>query len=144
MTDPTEKALRNWARLEGVDQEAVVADYRHGGALAQLIRRMVGAPKTRKGRPPNAAENWRRFVLVVIAKRRIEGGSGEKGQSAFQLAADLERGRDHDRDPNATAPGRFKQAYARAKRHGWNDEDVPLGLSAFYSEPPFQRDKSPP
>lgn len=143
MTDTTETALRTWARLDGIDEDAVIADYRHGGALAQLVRRVIGAPHSQQGRSSDDEENWRRFVLVVIAKRRIGRGRREKGRNAFELAADLGQGGPSE-DLGGSAPERFKSTYYRSKRRGWKDEDVPSGLAAFYSKPPIRGDKIPP
>lgn len=128
MTDDSEQALAALARVANLDPDKVLADYRHGGPLADLARVLLGERRRRPGPRSDVRENWRRFVLVVLAKRR---------SSADPFAEAAEIGQQGDDDPGDAAPSRYHGNYHRMRRtRGWRDEHVPLGLGALFSSPP--------
>lgn len=129
MMDDVERSLIGLARATGVEPKRVLADFRRGGALADLAQAVLGERRLRRPGPDaDLEENWRRFVLVVLA------GRSEKSSRFVQAA---EMGQQGDDDPNDVLQGRYRQNYFRMKRErGWRDEDVPAGLGALFSAPP--------
>lgn len=123
-----ERRLATMARLEGIDPGQAIADFRHGGPLARLLRSFLAdEPSRRPGPTADRVENWRRFVLVVSAKRM---GMAD----AFVAAAELDGSTAEDTE--SRSPDRYRRTYFRMKNKGWRDEDVPAGLGAFFSLPP--------
>jgi hypothetical protein len=122
-------AICGLAILSGEDPDAVIADWEHGGALARVVEKLAGGER-RRGRKPKTRENWRRFVLVVLAKR-----DAGPGQDPYALAA---AAGEQDGDPEDTQRERYRSSYRRGLQppHRWTDADVPLGLAALFSEPP--------
>lgn len=125
-----EQRLRGLAKLEGQDPDRVIADFRKGGALANLVASVVGAPARRIGRPPQTAVNWRRFVAVVLARR---SGCPDPYSAAAEV---LGEGNRKQRRVAGDPHERIKKSYERSRQMGWRDEHVPQGLAALFSDPP--------
>ncbi|WP_238272146.1 hypothetical protein [Methylobacterium cerastii] len=142
MTHDVEGALRTWALLEGVDPDRAVADLRHGGPLAHLVRSLLsGSARPKRGRKRNVEENWRRFVLVVMAKRRLACENSGDEEDEFHLAAYFDQRKDWEGDRNITRPEMYAKTYRRMVKLGWCDDDVPQGLKAQFSTPPALSDE---
>ncbi|WP_156376207.1 hypothetical protein [Methylobacterium sp. Leaf117] len=142
MSQDVEHLLREWAILQGQDPDPVIKDFKHGGPLAKLVRSVLSAaPEPKRGRRADVKENWRRFVLVVMAKRRLSSGTDTGAPDEFHLAAQLDQRDDWEGDPGLKRPEMYRATYRRMSHHGWQDEHVPKGLGAFYAPPPDLTDK---
>ena len=137
MSQDVEALLREWAILQGQDPDPVIRDFRHGGPLAKLVRSVLSAaPEPKRGRKADVEENWRRFVLVVMAKRRLSSDDDTGASDEFHLAAQLDQRDGWDGDPNFKRPEMYRATYRRMRRRGWRDEHVPIRLSGLYAPPP--------
>lgn len=131
-----EERLRGMAAVCGVHPEKAVRELRHGGALAQIIRRSLGGAPKQRGRPPKDDINWRRFCLIVTARRN----GSTRGQGSFYERAAALVAREDEFEPGL--PDTLKAHYAKMKRRGWTDSDVPEGLAAFFSSTPPDTDRN--